>query len=483
MGRSQKSKKVTWASGVNLRKVKLFLSDDTPSQVRIGRQDHLQAKPLSSSGGMGSDDNLPPGFEGAQPANPWTTRLSQIPLIKWKRPLKFRLNIDWQVVAGEESREIEIQNQREMRVLEAIYPRPSSIPPNPCELANVEGPTNDQHTPVVPITPIEDEDAAIDSTSYDTHNTPKPPNTDPMIISQPHQQQRLSHDITSRQPNNGLSVEPDIIAAAQAALTSVTGQANNNNNNNNMIDPGLLIKILSDPKMIEQLMSNRNVPSSSPASSSSAFHSTPAAGSRIAMSSASSPSSMQHNPPSTSNNPHYIPSPRPPQQQNNPFVNRRDPLPSHAPAPRPMMPPPAPFYPPRNTNMHPTLPPHLPDNKPVPGQSQGAPPPPVTKDMNYFKSLIQQHGGERRDSGPAQFGHPSTSSQEHHMTLKKQREMTKPKMMKPCIYFNSPKGCRNGSDCSFQHEIVSSAQQRVGSGIPEVQSTKRAKLNGEITGL
>ncbi|GFP95194.1 zinc finger CCCH domain-containing protein 6 [Phtheirospermum japonicum] len=363
---------------------------------------------------MGSDDNLPPGFEGAQPANPWTARLSQIPLIKWKRPLRFQLNIDWQVVAGEESREIEIQNRREMRVLEAIYPRPSAIPPNPCELANVEDPTNDECTPVVPITPIEDEDAAIDSTSYDTHNTPTPANTNPMIIS------------------------------AQAALTSVTGQANNsnnNNNNNNMIDPGLLIKILSDPKMIEQLMSNRS--------------------------------------------PHYIPSPRPPQQQINPFVNRRDPLPSHALAPRPMMPPPGPFYPPRNINIHPPLPPHVPDPIPGPGQSLGAPLP-VTRDMNYFKSLIQQHGGERRENGPAQFAHPATSSQEHHvnaMMMMKPREMTKPKIMKPCIYFNSPKGCRNGPDCSFQHEIVPSAQQRVGSGIPEVQSTKRAKLDGEITGL
>lgn len=39
------------------------------------------------------------------------------------------LNLTWQVVAGEESKEVEDQCQREMRVLEAIYPRPSSIPP------------------------------------------------------------------------------------------------------------------------------------------------------------------------------------------------------------------------------------------------------------------------------------------------------------------------------------------------------------------
>lgn len=39
------------------------------------------------------------------------------------------MNAAWRVVGGEESKEAEIQSQREMRVLEAIYPRPSAIPP------------------------------------------------------------------------------------------------------------------------------------------------------------------------------------------------------------------------------------------------------------------------------------------------------------------------------------------------------------------
>lgn len=43
--------------------------------------------------------------------------------------LQFVLDGTWQVVAGEESKEMETQDQREMRVLEAIYPRSSSIPP------------------------------------------------------------------------------------------------------------------------------------------------------------------------------------------------------------------------------------------------------------------------------------------------------------------------------------------------------------------
>lgn len=38
------------------------------------------------------------------------------------------LDLSWQVVAGEESVEVEHDNQREMRVLEAVYPRASAIP-------------------------------------------------------------------------------------------------------------------------------------------------------------------------------------------------------------------------------------------------------------------------------------------------------------------------------------------------------------------
>jgi len=127
----QKSKKVFWASDVNLCQVRLFVSDESPSQVGFGTQDHLQAKAswLPSPAGIGADDNLPPGFEEAQPASLWRNKLSQIPLIEWRCPPRFVLDFTWQVVAGEESKDIEIQNQREMRVLEAIYPRPSAIPP------------------------------------------------------------------------------------------------------------------------------------------------------------------------------------------------------------------------------------------------------------------------------------------------------------------------------------------------------------------
>ena len=43
--------------------------------------------------------------------------------------LQILYNPDWLVVAGEESEEVALQNERMFGALEAIYPRPSNIPP------------------------------------------------------------------------------------------------------------------------------------------------------------------------------------------------------------------------------------------------------------------------------------------------------------------------------------------------------------------
>lgn len=39
------------------------------------------------------------------------------------------LSNNWHVASGEESEEVKVQNSREARVLEAVYPRISAIPP------------------------------------------------------------------------------------------------------------------------------------------------------------------------------------------------------------------------------------------------------------------------------------------------------------------------------------------------------------------
>ncbi|KAJ0674705.1 putative transcription factor C3H family [Helianthus annuus] len=297
----QKSKRVSWASDLNLCQVKLFLSDESPSQVGLGGQDHLQAKDSWSwhSGGASSDDNLPPGFEGIQPANLLQNKLSQIPVIQWKCPSRFILDPTWQVAAGEESKEVQVESQREMRMLEAIYPRPSAVPPNPAPAMGAdELYYSDQHTPVIPVTPIEDEDTAPDT--------------------------------------------------------------------------------------------------------------------------------------------HYAP------------PNRVGPVPVHVPAPVSV------------PNLQTPLPP-LPEVNPNP---------PAKKDINYYKSLIQQHGGDKPEA---------VNNNNNNSSNQKTRDM-KPKSNKPCIYFNSSRGCRHGANCVFQHDSSSSSSQRINNSLQDAQSAKRMKMDREITG-
>ncbi|KAL1542931.1 zinc finger CCCH domain-containing protein 6-like [Salvia divinorum] len=473
----QKSKRVSWATEVNLCQVRLFLSEESPSQVGMGTQEHLLAKAWSlHAGGMGSEDNLPPGFESSQPANPWAVKLSHISLVKWKCPPRIGVDSSWQVAAGEESREIETQNQREMRVLEAIYPRPSAIPLNPSALVGAEDSTNnDQFTPVVPITQIEDEDASVD-TLYDSTRS----NSTPMIA----QQQQSPNGAFLSQVNAAASEPTDIFAAAQAALSSVSS----NSDQGNLIDCELLMKLLSDPKMIEQLITNhaasssgQNVASSSVQSmpSSSTYHGMPTIGTK-SVASCSSPGV-----PSTSAQyiPNMLSTPKSSFDPANMAVHRREPLSGRVTRPEmafhsSISAASGPYHPPSRTGSIPHLRPSVPDVMPAPSPSVAAP---IAKDINYYKSLIQQHGGERREAMP-QFAHqsnqaPGMGQEPPNNPMMRPRD-TKPRIMRPCIYFNSPRGCRNGVNCAFQHDVT----QPKGNSIPDVQGTKRMKLDREITG-
>ncbi|KAL0323174.1 UNVERIFIED_CONTAM: Zinc finger CCCH domain-containing protein 6 [Sesamum angustifolium] len=450
MGGSQKSKTVTWASDLNLCQVKLFLSEESPSQVGMATQDHLQAKPLwSLQSDIGLDDSLPPGFEEIQPANLWRLKLSQIPLMKWRCPPRFEVNSEWRVVAGEESKEMQAQNQLDVQ---------DSI-------------ANDLNTPLIPVTPIEDEDAATD-TSLGSLTT----NTNPMI-SQP---QHLLDGTTSSQCNGSTSphtnrisatvMEPGILAAAQAALSSIISYSSNSERGS-LIDSDLLIKILSDPETIGQFVSSHSAsssaqngpPSSMQSMPSPSFQSIPTSGVQ----------EVTQNMPSTSTQ--YMPNSRSLRPSSFDPVNvRRDPLSAHSLAN-------GPSYPPQTrTGSIPDLRPSIPDVISAPAPSPSPRTIPVTKDINYYKSLVQQHGAERRDILP-QFAHQSNQSMGRSRdpsNFIKPRE-SKPRITKPCLFFNSSRGCRNGVNCAYQHDT--SSQQRV-NGIPEVHGAKRVKLDRGITG-
>ncbi|XP_051124432.1 zinc finger CCCH domain-containing protein 6-like isoform X2 [Andrographis paniculata] len=472
---------VTWASDVNLCQVRLFLTEESPSRVGMGTQDSLQAKPLwpLQSGVMVSNDSLPPGFDGIRPANPWRAKPSRIPLVKWSCPPRLQINPEWLVVSGEESREIEVQNHREMKVFEAIYPHPSAVPPNPSALPGAEDSVkNDKFTPVVPITPEEDEDGTTDT---------------PLVSSAAGRQP--SAPATSSSPISGAAgVDPNIVIAAQAALKSVMPS---NKDLGNLLDPALLLKLLSNPKMVEQLLASRAaVPTSShhalpfPARPQTTVSTVPqnfqpSGPPAIQLQTAVFSTGPHLQIPSSSNTPNtpstsaqYSSYPRSaPNASPGPInipIARRDP-PSMQSTRQELgtLPMSTPYYPPPRTG-----PPSFSNLRPSAPDGISAATPSIAKDMNYFKSLIQQHGEERKETMP-QHTHQNNLPFPTSMTS---QESQKPKhrITKPCMFYNSPRGCRNGDNCMYLHAADAPSRQRVAAGgsNPEFQSSKRMKLDG-----
>ncbi|XP_050227831.1 zinc finger CCCH domain-containing protein 6 isoform X2 [Mercurialis annua] len=247
-----KSNRVTWAPAYNLCQMRLFLSEDSPLKVGTQIQDHLQKKTSQMLHHLTSMEmnDLPPGFEGGQ-LNPVKEASSHIPMIEWKCSPKVILSQNWHVAAGEESSEAEAQKVREMRVLEAVFPRRASIPPCPVISVDVEEEFyNDSFTPVIPITPIED-GAVADKPTVLSEHTQVAEALPKDLLSSP--TPKCNSPPASEKPMIGLlpGISADLTtAAASAALTALVKSMEKGS----LIDTGLLIKILRDPKMIEKLI-------------------------------------------------------------------------------------------------------------------------------------------------------------------------------------------------------------------------------------
>uniref|UniRef100_A0A2P2JM24 C3H1-type domain-containing protein n=1 Tax=Rhizophora mucronata TaxID=61149 RepID=A0A2P2JM24_RHIMU len=438
------------------QQTKLFLSEESPSQVGLDVQDHLQAKAswLPHPIGTATDDILPPGFEGSQPPNHLHIRVSEVPVIKWRSPPRLILNLAWQVVAGEESEEVEAQNQRELRVLEAVYPRPSAIPPNPNFSVDAEDSQhNDHNVLLIPMIPIEDEDAA-DNPADIAGPSNMPMSSQPQLLASgiPTSQCSISnipHTAVTNKLVAGahLAIEHDVVAAASAAFTAI----NKSNEHGGLIDHDLLIKILSNPQLIEKLTSDNGSMSSAQTTAKATAPFVPLSG---------------------------PPPPPPPAAPSHLHINGIE---ANAPSSLAATPS-GPYYAQPNgvglgitsnsRGSSAVVPMGIPAaSVPSAGASQA-------KDVNYYKKLIQQHGGERQEA-PQQFvGRYNQQIGTNKDLVNPKPRDSRPKIMKPCIYFNSSRGCRNGANCAYQHDA--SSQQR-GSSISEAQSAKRMKMDREIS--
>ncbi|CAH8357229.1 unnamed protein product [Eruca vesicaria subsp. sativa] len=403
-----KSKRVSWPPDFKLCQVRLFISEDSPSQVGSESQDHLQAKSHPS------EDNLPPGFGGPLSANESQIKLSDIPVIQWKCSIRIMLDEEWRVVAGEESEEVEAQNQRELRVLEAFYPGASAIPPNPSVPADVDNSDyDDQQTVVIPILPVEDDD--IDPASDLPAQSGVDVGTEP-----PRADENTS--ISSTLP------------AASEIMAALTAISNNKELGSGMIDQALLMKILSSPKLVENLVANSGGSGSVSPNAINPYLSSTHEANGVATSTPASSNGQYYPQPTVTNTPSMT-------------------------------------YPPPASSDQPNY---------------GAPP---ARDASYYKSLIQQHGGERQDAPPVQQhigyhrynsqpGGPNPEMVNSNNNNQRPRD-SKQKIMKPCMYFNSSRGCRNGANCSYQHDAAAYQPRNPNNGNinnSEMPSAKRMRF-------
>ncbi|CBI17393.3 unnamed protein product, partial [Vitis vinifera] len=444
---SKSSKKVSWAPDANLCQAKLFRSKDCPSQVCLKARDGLLAKKSWILHSDGRDTNgLPHGFKDTR-VNQSKKKVSHIPKIKWKCPPKFVLSSNWLVASGEESQEAEAQKLRENHVVEAVYPRISAIPLSPSISLDIEECHQDDcDIPLVPITSMEDEG------TVDTLFDLAAPINSSMISKPPALSQDLLASGNTSQCNRpvleppaiektalGLSpdVEADIIAAATAAITMVMRCKEQGS----LIDTDLLIKILTNPKMTEKLINDCREPggtSTIPFSESKPV-------TQLVTVSCSEPAMVLE--------------PRPANENIPTNGNLHNILKGVQPT----------------LNTTPTLPDILPTSSFKAIKSH-------VKDVNYYKSLVKQHGGEKQgtqDQIIPQYANHENYLQGMELIQNFKPTELKPKSQKSCIFYNSPTGCRNGTNCPYQHDTFS--QLRCGSML-EDKRAKRMKLDGKITG-
>uniref|UniRef100_A0ACD5V2L3 Uncharacterized protein n=1 Tax=Avena sativa TaxID=4498 RepID=A0ACD5V2L3_AVESA len=510
---SRRPRRVSWATGPNLCKVRLFISEDSPSQAGLRPQDNLQAKGscLIHAAGPSSDDSLPPGFESPQPTNDLKIDISQIPLVEWKCPPHILLDTDWHIAFGEESKEIAIQHERMFGALEAMYPRASNIPPNPFVSSDVRDTCYDDcQTLLVPLIPVEDDDSSDQSEAPlldmpNHHHQSESEKYDPTRTSAPQLSNTLIR-IAQQQPcgssgatGYSVSAEPDVLAAASAAFTAIM----QSNQKGSMVDEDLLVKILSDPVQVERLMQEYSQIRHEQSKSSSVVAPVPpgqppqmatSAPMSACMSFSDHTTTFRNFPPPrmTVSAPFHNtnstqPPPQialPPQMAPGPMMNRPPhgfthgtPIPMNrplgsSPAMNAMNFQPGSGMPMNSMNIPPGPSPAINVmNRPqssVSFTSAINPPPGSGPSMNfasapargitYYKTLIHQHGGERKEP-PEQQQMQQVQYGMYHQSAPLQTDAingvsvvnrdTKPRPMKLCAYFNGPRGCRNGANCTI----------------------------------
>lgn len=247
-----RGKAVSWPPEDQICQIRFFMSDDAPASIASGQAvfelNHIRSSCTQGSYPDASLD-VPPGFHGLV-AKRARINIAMSAEMTWCCPQKFIQDCDWLVADGDESRDSGVQKQRELRVLEAFYPRLTSIPGSPMEPAESVKCVDDSCVPIIPLVAIEEEDESAEDGVKEEFVS------DGGVAGHgmPNNDQKSHHPAIGfpMQPPNfskhlqDPTMDPKVAAAAACLAIHKIGA-------NGLVDQELLLEILRNPALVKSL--------------------------------------------------------------------------------------------------------------------------------------------------------------------------------------------------------------------------------------
>ncbi|MCO5565081.1 hypothetical protein L7F22_018752 [Adiantum nelumboides] len=277
----QREKIVSWPLDEKICEVRHFLEDSAPSYVPEDLECN-QENALSFNAGhhasksakrarMERGDTAPPGFghsvtvrqslkpqaqfAGARKSIEPQAQLDVLMAIRtpWHHADKFILKDSWLWAGGEESLEVAAQKERERRCFEAFYPRYASIPDGPWEPQESSVVIGDALVPQIPLEFLEEDKRENKDTEPDSLK-----GNAALHMSEPGEMAGAFCQIKKilcgtplkqQQQESTASIADSKIAAMAAAACMVVKAWGKNN----LVDEKLLIEILENPSLLQSL--------------------------------------------------------------------------------------------------------------------------------------------------------------------------------------------------------------------------------------
>ncbi|KAH6557389.1 hypothetical protein KP509_1Z117400 [Ceratopteris richardii] len=169
--------------------------------------------------------------------------------VPWYHPQKFVVDDSWLWAGGEESSEVCTQKQRESKIFEALYPQVAFIPDSPHRFEELNE-TSLVSVPEIPLDSLDEDEIIVDSDNCQASSSPREGDSGtPMTAHEAMRDEIITSTFCGSFPRQRqLSVtglDPDVVAAVSMALRAM--------GDNDLVDKELLFEILRDPSLLESL--------------------------------------------------------------------------------------------------------------------------------------------------------------------------------------------------------------------------------------